>query len=149
MKALASVLVVLTVMISVSAHAKVIAEVVVSGGFMSPDVCGSHQVTIDDTGLVQFQACVAKPQKLAMLSAKVVAKLVKKIDALQISELRRPNQLGCVDAPSTHYSVAQKSGEMKAIAARENCVDLEMTNSNYQVRDVRDLLKGFLALSDF
>ncbi len=149
MKTLASILTVLTLVISASANARVIAQVVVAGGFMSPEVCGTHELRVEDNGRVTFQSCEKNIASLAKLSPKVVAKLMKKIDALHITSLSQPNQRGCMDAPTTYYSVSQRGSEMRAISARVNCIDLEMKSNSYEVTDIRDLLKGLLALSDF
>ncbi len=139
----------LTLVLSVSANAKVLAEVSVGGGLRAPNNCGTHKITVDDSGFVTGSSCNDGYIQLAKLSHKVVLKLTAQINSIEISALEKPNRLGCMDAPSTFYSVAQHGGAMKPIAANVNCIDLEMKTNSYEVSGIRDLLKGLLAVSDF
>lgn len=141
---------VLALVLASSAQAKVIAQLKTGGGLLSPGLCGMHKINIDDSGLVTAQSCEAsKATKIAKLSRSATAKLVARIDGLEISPLGSAPRIGCVDAPSTYFSVAQKNSSIKTIAANVNCMELEMQTSNYEANNVRDLLQGFLSLAEF
>ncbi len=130
----------------------VVAKVVTGAGFAPPAAPRATIVQIRENGTVErirdYQGRQPSTQLIALLSKKVAEKIAQTAAAVEKTDVRdpRPENPGCMDAPSTTYYAVQGANEI-VIAARENCKDLEKVDESAADRDLKRALDAVSALA--
>lgn len=141
--------------LGLQSQAAVLLQSRTGGGMPGPDGSYSSELTLHTNG----EVVSTRYRNRQVISNKVVA-VIKNESALQriqarVNELKggelvstRPNESGCMDAPSTTYFIF-KQGQALSVASRHNCIDYQLTDDEqrWQAEEVKNYLEALSLFS--